>query len=323
MGRIFNRTSARRSVSRPAARATARPTQQASRPGQPSAARPAAASSATSGARSANSSSSAAPNRASNSNSASAPQKTSSPDKTVASGTASKVKPAEESAAQNKAESLFGNMFSSAQKAFSQAGKTFEFDPKEREKAEAGLAALKKMAGKDGVLTPADRENIIGQMDQALTQEKNKTVSQIADSKIVEAKQNRGPLRRTLFPNAPLVSSVGAKKKAEAMRDPQHMATARNQALGQLNQGLKEMGMPTDQPVNMRQGLQTARQMPSISMADTNSFRDTMMMIKEKAKAMGLPEGQFKKGLPVGFLEDVLAGKPAASLLKHQMMPGQ
>lgn len=215
----------------------------------------------------------------------------------------------------------FSNKLSEGLKKLSVAGKKFEFNDEEREKAQAGLSALTKMAGKDGVLTPEDRGNIIGQMDSAIRTEKNKTVSSIADQKIQQAKNNRGPLRKALFPNAPLVSKVGAKKKAEAMQDPQHMATARNQALGQLNDGFKDMGMKTDAPVNMNQGLQNAREMPSISMDDTNSFRDTMMMVREKAKAMGLPEGKFEKGLPVAFLKDVLDGKPAASLLKHQVNP--
>lgn len=233
---------------------------------------------------------------------------------------ATQSKPADESAAQSKAQGLLGNMWNGLQ-SLSKAGKSFEFDDKEREKANAGLSALKKMAGEDGVLTPADRGNIIGQMDSALTSEKNKMVSRIADGKIQEAKNNRGPLRKALFPNAPLVSKVGARKKQEALNDPQHMATARNQALGELNQGFKDMGMRTEAPVSIGQGLQNARQMPSISLEDTNAFKDTMLMVREKAKAMGLPEGKFKEGLPVAFLQDVLDGKPAASLLKHQINP--
>lgn len=316
MRRVFSRPSFRRSSNRPATRRAS--TTQASPQTRPS-----------------TSTQTSAPTRQTASNQATTPstktassqpstsatnQRSDSPDKTVSAGTASKVKGSEETAAKSKAESLLGNMFSGFE-SLTKAGKSFEFDPQEREKAQAGLAALKKMAGEDGVLTPTDRENIIGQMDRALTQEKNKTVSSIADSKIQQAKNNRGPLRKALFPNAPLVSSVGNKKKNEALHDPQHMATARNQALGQLNQGFKDMGMPTDQPVNLGQGLNKARSLPSISLQDTNSFKDTMLMVKEKAKAMGLPEGQFKKGLPVAFLEDVLGGKPAMSLLKHQMMP--
>lgn len=306
MRRVFNRPSFRRSSSRPAARSqpSARTTQSSPQTRQNTSSQP-----------------STPTNKTSSTQASTTSQKNESPDKTVSAGTASKVKGSEETAAKSKAESLLGNMFSSGLEKLSKANKSFEFDPKEREKAEAGLAALKKMAGEDGVLTPGDRQNIIGQMDQALTQEKNKTVSSIADSKIQQAKNNRGPLRKAFFPNAPLVSSVGNKKKNEALRDPQHMGTARNQALGQLNQGFKDMGMPTDQPVNLGQGLNKARSLPSISMQDTNSFKDTMLMVREKAKAMGLPEGQFKKGLPVAFLEDVLGGKPAVSLLKHQMMP--
>ena len=81
------------------------------------------------------------------------------------------------------------------------------------------------------------------------------------------------------------------------------------------------MGMRTDAPVNLNQGRQNAQEMPSINMNDTNAFKDTMMMVREKAKAMGLPEGKFEKGLPVAFLQDVLDGKPAATLLKHQRNP--
>lgn len=206
-------------------------------------------------------------------------------------------------------------------KTFANATKSFEFKGKERERAEAGLAALKKMAGKDGVLTPADRENIIGQMNSALTAEKNKTVNQIAGAKIQQAKNNRGPLRRAIFPKAPLISRVGNQRRMQALNDPQHMHTARNQALGQLNQGFKDMGMETKGPVSYQRGLQNAQSMPSISLEDTNAFKDAMHMVRDKAKAMGLPQGQFKKGLPVAFLQDVLGGKPAASLLKHQVNP--
>ncbi|MFA5504600.1 MAG: hypothetical protein WC314_03140 [Vulcanimicrobiota bacterium] len=248
------------------------------------------------------------------------PASNSPAEKVAVSKEAAQSKPADEAAAQSKAQGLLGNMWDGL-KNLSNAGKSFEFDDKEREKASAGLSALKKMAGEDGVLTPADRGNIIGQMDSAITSEKNKTVSRIADGKIQEAKNNRGPLRKALFPNAPLVSKVGGRKKQEALNDPQHMATARNQALGELNQGFKEMGMKTEAPVSIGQGLQNARQMPSISLEDTNAFKDTMLMVREKAKAMGLPEGKFKEGLPVAFLQDVLDGKPAASLLKHQVNP--
>ena len=55
------------------------------------------------------------------------------------------------------------------------------------------------------------------------------------------------------------------------------------------------MGMRTDAPVNLNQGRQNAQEMPSINMNDTNAFKDTMMMVREKAKAMGLPEGKFEK----------------------------
>ena len=58
--------------------------------------------------------------------------------------------------------------------------------------------------------------------------------------------------------------------------------------------------------------------MPSISLEDTNAFKDTMTMVRDKAKAMGLPQGKFKEGLPVAFLEDVLAGKRAFTLHKYQ-----
>lgn len=177
------------------------------------------------------------------------------------------------------------------------------------------------MAGKDGVLTPEDRQNIIGQMDAALEAEKNKTVNSIAGAKIQEAKNNRGPLRKALFPNAPLVSKIGNKKRIEALNDPRHMQTARNQALGELNQGFQQMGMETKEPVSFQQGLQNARSLPSISMEDTAAFKDTMTMVRDKAKAMGLPQGKFEKGLPVAFLEDVLAGKRAMSLLQHQTNP--
>lgn len=243
-------------------------------------------------------------------------------DKAVKPGTArAAVGGGEDKAAKNKAENLLGNMFSNGLKTLTGATKSFEFDEKERERAQAGLGALKKMAGKDGVLTPEDRGNIVGQMDDALTAEKNRTVNQIAGAKIQQAKNNRGPLRKALFPNAPLVSKVGNKKRLEALNDPRHMQTARNQALGQLNQGFKEMGMETDAPVSFQQGLQNARALPGISLEDTNAFKDTMHMIRDKAKAMGLPEGQFKKGLPVAFVQDVLDGKPAALLLKHQRNP--
>ena len=241
-------------------------------------------------------------------------------DKATLSKEASQAKPSGESAAESKAQGILGNMWDGI-KTLGNATKPFEFDDKEREKANAGLAALKKMAGEDGVLTPGDRGNIIGQMDGAIRDEKNKRVSQIADGKIQQAKNDRGPLRKALFPNAPLVSKVGARKKQEALQDPQHMATARNQALGELNNGFKDMGMQTDTPVNLNQGLQNAREMPSISMDDTNAFRDTMMMVREKAKSMGLPEGKFEKGLPVAFLQDVLDGKAAGTLLKHQKNP--
>jgi hypothetical protein len=251
-------------------------------------------------------------------------------DKSDVSAGAANATSAEETAAKSKAEGILGNMFSSGgglskltdgMKALTSAGKSFEFDDKERTRAESGLAALKKMAGEDGVLTPDDRGNIVGQMDSAIRDEKNRTVSQIANGKIQEAKSNRGPLRKALFPNAPLVSRVGAKKKQEALRDPQHMSTARNQALGELNQGFKDMGMKTDAPVNLSQGRQNAQQMSPISMEDANAFKDTMLMVREKARSMGLPEGKFQKGLPVAFLQDVLGGKPAASLLKHQVNP--
>lgn len=268
------------------------------------------------------------------------------PDKTAQSSEAKNTSAKDDAAAEQKAGSILGSMFgafggsgsgSQAEKGKSQsaatgmlgkaqelmnkasmATKKFEFNPEERKKALAGLEALKKMAGKDGVLTPSDRGNIIGQMDRALTAEKNKTVSRIADGKIAEAKNNRGPLRKALFPNAPLVSKIGNKKKQEALRDPQHMNTARNQALSQLNQGFQDMGMKTNEPVSFQQGLQNARQMPAISMEDTNAFKDTMMMVRDKAKAMGLPEGKFEKGLPVAFLQDVLDGKQAAFLAKYQ-----
>jgi hypothetical protein len=251
-------------------------------------------------------------------------------DKSEVSTDASKPRPSEETAAKSKAEGILGNMFSSGGslskltegvKALTSAGKSFQFDDKERKRAESGLAALKKMAGKDGVLTPDDRGNIVGQMDSAIRGEKNRTVSSIANGKIQQAKNNRGPLRKALFPNAPLISKVGAKRKQQAMNDPQHMATARNQALGELNQGFKDMGMKTDAPVNLSQGRQNAQQMSPISLDETNSFKDTMLMVREKAKTMGLPEGKFQKGLPVAFLQDVLGGKPAASLLKHQVNP--
>lgn len=241
-------------------------------------------------------------------------------DKATISKEASQAKPSGESAAESKAQGILGNMWDGF-KTLGNATKSFEFDDKEREKANAGLAALKKMAGEDGVLTPGDRGNIIGQMDGAIRDEKNKRVSQIADGKIQQAKNDRGPLRKALFPNAPLVSKVGARKKQEALQDPQHMTTARNQALGELNNGFKDMGMQTDAPVNLGQGRQNAQGMPSIGMNDTNAFKDTMMMVREKAKSMGLPEGKFEKGLPVAFLQDVLDGKPAASLLKHQRNP--
>lgn len=233
--------------------------------------------------------------------------------------------PAEEKQPDKGAFSL-GNLSDGVSKLFSGEGakmiqgatQKFDFDKKERERAEQGLAALKKMAGKDGILTPEDRQNIIGQMDAALTAEKNKTVNSIAGAKIQEAKNNRGPLRKALFPNAPLVSKIGNQKRLEALNDPKHMQTARNQALGQLNQGFKEMGMETNGGVSFQQGLQNARSMPSISLEDTNAFKDTMTMVRDKAKAMGLPQGKFKEGLPVAFLEDVLAGKRAFTLHKYQ-----
>lgn len=279
-------------------------------------------------------------------------------DQGVKTGTAAASKPSEESAAKQKADSLFSNMFGGSEKAeeskptpnssdekkgdqggfslsslsdgvskifsgenakmIQGAAQRFDFDKKERERAEQGLAALKKMAGKDKVLSPEDRQNIIGQMDAALKAEKNKTVNSIASAKIQEAKNNRGPLRKALFPNAPLVSTIGDKKRMEALNDPKHMQTARNQALGQLNQGFKEMGMETNGGVSFQQGLQNAQNMPSISLEDTNAFKDTMTMVRDKAKAMGLPEGKFKEGLPVAFLEDVLAGKRAFTLHKYQ-----
>jgi hypothetical protein len=277
------------------------------------------------------------------------PHAANSGDTGVAAGTSARAGgETEEKAAQAKANNVLGNMFSDESskekkgggfsagdltsglsklfsgdgiKALTGATKSFEFSDEERKKAEAGLGALKKMAGKDGVLTPSDRENIIGQMNTALTAEKNKTVNSIANQKIQEAKNNRGPLRKALFPRAPLVSSVGAKRKAQALNDPQHMNTARNTALGQLNQGFKDMGMDTKEPVSFNRGLNAAQNLPPIGLNDTDAFKDTMLMVQEKAKSMGLPEGQFKKGLPVGFLEDVLGGKPAASLLKHQVNP--
>lgn len=206
-------------------------------------------------------------------------------------------------------------------KTLTNATKPFEFDDKERKVAESGLDALTKMAGKDGVLTPDDRGNIVGQMDDAIRAEKNRTVSGIANQKIAQAKADRGPLRKALFPNAPLVSKVGARKKQEALRDPAHMQTARNQAVGQLNQGLKELGMDTSGPVNLNQGRQNAQGMPDISLQDTKNFESTMKMIQSKAKEMGLPEGKFEKGLPVKFLEDVLSGRPAMTLRQHQVNP--
>ncbi|MCA9791020.1 MAG: hypothetical protein KC910_04465 [Candidatus Eremiobacteraeota bacterium] len=201
------------------------------------------------------------------------------------------------------------------------AGKQFKFSDNERKTAESGLAALRKMAGKDGVLTPDDRGNIIGQMNGALTQEKNRQVGAIADQKIAQAKANRPRFLQRLAPNAPLVSRIGAKKKAEAMRDPQHMATARNTALGQLNQGMKQMGMDTSAGVNMGQGLRNAQNLPPISMQDTKNFEQTMKMVEAKAKEMGLPEGKFKEGLSVKFLEEVLKGTPAIGLRPHQLHP--
>ena len=99
------------------------------------------------------------------------------------------------------------------------------------------------------------------------------------------------------------------------------MNTARQTALGQLNQGFKDMGMDTNAAVSLPRGLQASREMPTISLDDTNAFKDTMQMVQQKAKEMGLPEGKFEKGLPVGFLEDVLAGKRAYSLRKHQVNP--
>lgn len=257
-------------------------------------------------------------------------------DKSVDTGQASRTETAStDKAAKNKATNLLSNMFGGGEeesglsklfsgeglKALTGATQSFKFDDEERQQAEAGLAALKKMAGEDGVLTPSDRENIIGQMNGALTAEKNRTVSGIANYRIQQAKNNRGPLRKALFPRAPLVSKVGAKRKSQALQDPQHMTTARNTALGQLNQGFKDMGMDTQAPVSFQRGLNKARELPAISLNDTNAFKDTMLMVQEKAKSMGLPQGQFKKGLPVGFLQDVLGGKPAASLLKHQMNP--
>ncbi|MGE0492181.1 MAG: hypothetical protein AB7S38_23420 [Vulcanimicrobiota bacterium] len=201
------------------------------------------------------------------------------------------------------------------------AGKSFKFNDTERHTAESGLAALRKMAGKDGVLTPDDRGNIIGQMNGALTQEKNRQVGAIANQKIAQAKANRPRFLQRLAPNAPLVSRIGAKKKAEAMRDPQHMATARNTALGQLSQGMQQMGMNTSAGVNMGQGLRNAQSLPPISMQDTKNFEQTMKMVEAKAKEMGLPEGKFKEGLSVKFLEEVLKGTPAIGLRQHQLHP--
>ena len=64
-------------------------------------------------------------------------------DKAVKPGTArAAVGGGEDKAAKNKAENLLGNMFSNGLKTLTGATKSFEFDEKERERAQAGLGAL-------------------------------------------------------------------------------------------------------------------------------------------------------------------------------------
>ncbi|MBI3928801.1 MAG: hypothetical protein HY319_24890 [Armatimonadetes bacterium] len=168
----------------------------------------------------------------------------------------------------------------------------------ERGHVRQAMETLKKLAGEDGVWRPDDRGNNLDQLYSELYRGAHEGI---------QAEINR---------RAPVLGNIRfINRNQHAKNHNEAMGIARSVAVGSLNDGQRQLGMPVpDGPVYYR----GHTNQPSLSRAELENFGSTMEMIGQKIDDMGLPGGAFEKGLPVGFLKSIHDGAPILALSQYQ-----